>query len=218
MSRISVAVIAGVVVLAIGAGGFLALRWHADANVKDRDGMVRPGYEDGDPSDSGSAAEGSGNAGESAGDPEPDAAPGSESGAAPDPDPDPDDGRYELLDGDRTYVANDELLARLVGTWVSDDGRWELKVTDKSAAALSLDGARVLRGTVSFVYLLPNPLPSTSLDFEPTTLRRTLAPSMGQIVYASHEADPAGEDDGTVKLTLELADGQRQQVVLAKHP
>lgn len=121
------------------------------------------------------------------------------------------EGEPEMLDGDHTYVDNDELFPILKGDWQSTDGRWGLTITESddydAHMVLTQDGETAMECGLSYTYLLPRrePHDSTALNPERSSWQLTDGDgnSLGELIGLSHED---GEGNGTLAMTLNRED------------
>lgn len=122
------------------------------------------------------------------------------------------------VDGDHTYVDNQALFEVLDGRWVSEDDRWEIRISGDDFDThmyLSLDGNNAMEYRLDYTYLLPDSDPNRETDLEPETKRLTdgSGNSLGEIVSLYHRAD---EGDGTLHLTVRLEGESDDTVILNK--
>ncbi len=129
------------------------------------------------------------------------------------------------LDGDHTYVANEEFFPLLEGVWQSGDGRWEMTVTGSASdprMALSLDGQPAAGCSLHFTYLLPDSDPNRQTDL--LEAYGMTAPAV-EVKDSGDAGDgpaaitglwhQAGEDSGSLKMTIERQ-GESETVVFSK--
>lgn len=106
-----------------------------------------------------------------------------------------------ILDGDHTYVDNEKLLQVITGTWLSEDGRYAIKLDSDCRITLSLDGEQLLDDHIQFVYLQPGNIQSTEFSLDSCVLQREDGSPVGEILSFYHEAS---DEDASGRLILEI--------------
>lgn len=79
----------------------------------------------------------------------------------------------EMLDGDRTMMANPVLLEIISGTWESETENYALTIDNEQAISFFQNGELLWSDVIDFVYLVPSPYSKTdfSLAFGGTELK-----------------------------------------------
>lgn len=127
----------------------------------------------------------------------------------------PDVGSEEeqMLDGNYTYVANEILLYRIVGTWESTDNHWDMILGEDYSIVVTIDGDTVLEDTLEFDYLQPGKVLNTELRLQSGnyTLRRTDGSTVDKIFSIYHKTV---EGDKHGKICMELTDEEAHRETL----
>ena len=121
-------------------------------------------------------------------------------------------GNPEALDGPYTYVDNDKLLAVIAGSWLSEDGRFELFIQKDGRIFIQRDGKTVREDMLQFSYLQPGYVADTEFGLSAWELTETAGDVVGSICSLHYEA--AG--DGLIAMKWEKADGSDETVVFKK--
>ena len=127
--------------------------------------------------------------------------------------PDAGTEKEQILDGSRTYAANDAFLRRIAGRWESADGRWTLTLDEDYGIALTLDGETVLEDSLEFSYLQPGEDLYTELELASRgyTLRRPEDGAEREISCICHEA-VANSEYGIIRMELTGGESGRETV------